>query len=140
MKYRTLIWIALALLWPPTIMAATLTFGDSMRSISLASFVGWALLSTLSGITALFYRIDRELKRTGTKLPNPGVFVVAHMSGSWTAGLLAFLSGEGLGAPGLGTAVSIILFSFGGATALEKIVERRLQITLNPPPDPKGAP
>ncbi len=135
MKYRAVCWVALLLLWPPSILAATLSFGDSMRAISYGSIVGWALLSTLSGVTALFYRIDRELKVTGNKLPNPAVFIVAHITGSWTMGLVAFLSGEGLGAPGLLTAVSIILFSFGGAAALEKLAERRLQITLNSTPE-----
>lgn len=129
-QYRAFIWVALLLLWPPSVWAATLTFGDSMRGITLPTLVGWALLSTLSGVTALFYRIDRELKKTGAKLPHPGIFVVAHLTGSWTMGAVALLSGEGLGAPGLLTAVSIILFAFGGAAALEKLAERRLNVTL----------
>ncbi len=123
-------------------MAATLTFGDAMRGITYPSIIGWALLSTLSGVTALFYRIDRELKRTGRPLPNPGVFIVAHLGGSWAAGALAFFAGEGFGAPGLATAASIILMSFGGAALLERLAERQIRAALGDPPivQPKEAP
>jgi hypothetical protein len=120
------------------VYAASLTFGDAMRAITGASIVGWLLLSTLSGITALFYRLDRELRRTGQRLPNPGVFVAAHLSGSLTMGALAYLSGEGLGAPGLATAVTIILFSFAGAAALERLVEKRLRGILGAAPTAPG--
>lgn len=129
---RIVAWVGLLLLWPPVTWAATASFGQSMTDISGASLLGWALLSTLSGVTALFYRIDRELKRTGQRLPNPGIFIVAHMTGSWTAGLVAMLVGEGLGAPGLGTAVSMILMSFAGAAALEKLAEKQTGVTLGP--------
>lgn len=123
---RVIHWVGLLLLWPPVVFAAGLTFDQSIRAITGATVLGWLLLSTLSGVTALFYRFDRELKRT-KRLPNPGVFVVAHMTGSWTMGLVAYFSGESLGAPGLATAISIIVFSFGGAAALERLVERRMK-------------
>jgi CDP-diglyceride synthetase len=137
---RTVHWVAFCTLWPPTLWAATITFGDSMRAITGASIVGWLLLSTLSGVTALFHRIDRELKRTGRRLPNPGIFVAAHLFGSWTAGAFAYFAGESFGAPGLATASSIIVFSFAGAALLEKVVEARLKVGFDrDPPVPPAA-
>lgn len=131
LQYRRLVWASLFLLWPPSLWAAALTFGQSMRDISYASFIGWGLLSTLSGVTALFYRIDRELRRTGARLPHAGVFVTAHLTGSWTAGLVAMLGGEAAAVNGLLTAVSIILFAFVGAAALERLAESRLGLTMD---------
>ncbi len=130
-QYRRTVWVSLCLLWPPALFAATMSFEESMRHLSYASFIGWGLLSTLSGVTALFYRIDKELKRTGAPLPHAGVFVTAHLTGSWTAGLVAMFFGEAAAVNGLLTAVSIILFAFIGAAALERLAESRLGLKMD---------
>lgn len=110
-------------------MSASMSFGDSMRSITLWTLSGWFLLSMMSGVTALLWRIDNEQK-AGRRPMNLTVFAGAHIGGSLMMGLVALFGGEGLGAPGWATALSMILLAGSGAVGFEMVVRRRLQAEL----------
>jgi multisubunit Na+/H+ antiporter MnhB subunit len=111
--------LAIFLLLFPSYAFAAENFGQSMSRVNFLSWVGWGLLSTLIGMTSLLNRIVRELRSTGS-VAQWQWFVAAHMTGSWSAGLIALFIGEYSGAPGFATALGMIAFSFGGASFLQK--------------------
>lgn len=82
-------------------------------------------LSTLSGATALVWRIDQELRRSPDgKLPRPWLFASSNILGSWTAGTLAWIAAQGQGLGVWVTLAMVIAISFGGARALETLSEK----------------
>lgn len=115
----------LALLLPTAYAAASAPFGSALRDVPLFAWFVIFFLSTLSGAVAMLNRVRKELENFGT-LRWPGVFIAAHMSGSWLAGAIAFLLGSGNGWPEWTIDVSIILSSFGGAVFIEKFADKWL--------------
>jgi hypothetical protein len=105
------------------------------------------ILSTLAGATALFIRINnmllsqeaaRDAGLESKKFVRRWLFAIAHMSGSWMAGTLAFLLGHAYAWDVWYGLIAVVLMSFGGATLLEKLAERYLPvIPLGPPSLPK---
>lgn len=83
-------------------------------------------ISSLAGLTALVYRLDREVRRTGKPLVAPILFAAVNMLGAWTAATFAFFLAEGLGLSDWVELGLILIFSFGGAQVLEKTVDRYL--------------
>lgn len=119
--------ILLALMWlPMPVWAATLATGthpfDAIDLPVLALAFG---LSTLSGATALVWRLDRELRSAPDgKLPRPWLFATSNLLGSWTAGALAWIGSQSQHSGVWATLGVVILLSFGGARAIEVIAER----------------
>ena len=120
-------------MWAPTsAYAATLVGAGGVMDIdfnwfTLALMFG---LSTLSGGTALVWRIDLELRKAPDgKLPNPRLFAASNMMGSWTAGALAWVTSQGQELGVFPTLGAVILMSFGGARALELAAEKYLART-----------
>lgn len=135
---RAGVWTCLGLLWLPVgvslallaLPAAAVEPGVAFElAVSLSPMVqagiSW-LLSSLSGVTALLLRIDAALSAAPDQpLPRPLLFCSAHMSGSWLAGVLAFLLAHGA-SPGnaLQTFAVVIAASFTGAKFVEGAAER----------------
>lgn len=115
-------------LWLPTLaFAGQVTLDKTLEGLTLASFAIVFVLSSLSGATALIHRIDRELRNfEGKPLPRPTLFAAAHMSGSWTAGTLAFLLSEAADIPDWHELGVIIVASFAGAKFIEAVGEKYL--------------
>lgn len=114
-------------MWTPALaMAATMvTMEQTLQGVTLPVVMVVVMLSTLSGATALVLRIDRELRYSPeNKLPRPYLFVSAHMLGSWVAGVLAFILGEGQNYNDWLEMALIIVASFLGATFIERVAEK----------------
>ena len=129
---RFVIWGGLAAIWLPLVV---LLFAIPMAARAQGLAEGFQVpglllsvsmfLSTLAGITALLIRVERELSAAPDKpLPRPLLFCAAHMTGSWLAGILAFIVNQAqeLNAWwGLGIVIGA---SFAGAKAVELWAEK----------------
>jgi cation transport ATPase len=93
------------------------------------------IICTVSGVAALLQRINAELKLNPGPLPRPFLFCAMHMSGSWVAGLLAFIIGQQMKMEVWSELALMIAASYAGARFLEAYVESRM-----PKPKPGDAP
>ncbi|MBC7603878.1 MAG: hypothetical protein H7255_14620 [Ramlibacter sp.] len=142
----------LAFLWLSTVtatFAAVRVSGTGIDIVLDPTVTGLTcVLSTLSGATALFIRInnlllkqeeEREDGSEPRKFVRPWLFASAHMSGSWMAGTLMFLVAHANTWDVWYGLMGVVIASFGGATFLEKVAERYLSVVpLGPPGAPKG--
>ena len=138
-----MLWALLVLMWAPVLALAAPVANTSLElvlQVSPALVVIAVMLSSLSGVTALVIRIDRELSAAPDKpLPRPWLFCGAHMLGSWLAGTLAFLLAQQQAMDvwlGLGL---VIAASFIGAKFVEGVAERYLARILPTAPPAQGA-
>lgn len=136
---RTVLWVVLVMLWTPAVALAA-TMQNTLDGVSPRVLATVAILSTLSGATALVLRIDKELRgmEPGTKLPRPVLFASAHMLGSWLAGVLGFFIAEGQKIDGWLGFVVIVTMSFVGAKAIEMVAEKYLASALPGTPNDRG--
>jgi len=82
-------------------------------------------LSTLSGATALIWRLDRELRDSPDgKLPRPWLFAASNLLGSWLAGSLAWIASQSQSVGVWATLATVIILSFGGARVIEVLAEK----------------
>lgn len=111
--------------WAATVATATATHPfDSVDLSVLALAFG---LSTLSGATALVWRLDAELRQSPDgKLPRPLLFASANLLGSWTAGALAWIASQSQQSGTWATLAAVIVLSFAGARGIELLAERYL--------------
>lgn len=100
-------------------------FGSGFKDMPTSAWILTLVLSTLAGMVALLNRIREELRQHGA-LTWGGLFVSAHMLGSWLAGLLMFLISIGMGWSESVTAIAIISASFAGAVFIEKMAVKWL--------------
>ncbi len=134
MKYRyltILLKLVLLLCWPPTAFAAV-TILATLEEQGWAVFGVLLFISTLTGLTALAIRLDKELRETGKALQHPWIFVCSHMLASWTGAMLAFFLAESLGMNDWTELMLVLAFSFGGVKALEKVVENLIDKYIPP--------
>lgn len=129
---RLVIWAGIGLLWLPIVLLLA-AISPAARAAGLAEgfqvpalLAGVSMiLSTLAGITALLIRVERELSAAPDRpLPRPFLFCAAHMTGSWLAGILAFIVNQAQEMPpwwGLGIVIGA---SFAGAKAVEMWAEK----------------
>ena len=137
----------LLFLWVPTLAfaAVALERGEGVEAISWALAGVALLLSTLSGVTALLWRVERELRSQPDKpLLRPWLFAASHMTCSWLAGALAFSLSEAQNLNEWWEVSAVIAASFAGATFVQAAAERLLSKLLpgamerplyRPPPD-----
>lgn len=123
-------------LWAPTLStaAALLVVVDGTVAVPVSLLIVTAMLSSLSGATALVIRIDRELRSTpGQPLPRPWLFAASHMLGSWLAGTLAFMVGQQQKVDVWFALGFVIVASFLGAKFIELMAEKYLSRVMPPP-------
>jgi hypothetical protein len=123
------------LLWPPSVLAAQLTFGQAVEGITALEWTVVLVLSTLSGGTALLIRVSAQINDAPPEAVVPPIrnlplLVAAHMCGSWLAGLLGFFAAAHFGMPGLLVGFFVPCMSFGGAKACEYIYNRTIGATF----------
>lgn len=132
MAYLTRIIQAVVLaMWAPAaafaaVLAAT-GAETSPLNVPAALLVATVLFSTLMGATTLAHRLITELRANPDKpLVYPGLYSVAHMLGSWSAGSMCFVVAMSQQA-GVWTVLGAVMAgSFGGAKTLEFMAERWL--------------
>ena len=131
----------MAFLWTPSLAmaAAVASNTNDFSSISWVLASVAMLLSTLSGITALLHRVERELRaQPDHPLMRPWLLSITHMTGSWTAGALAFIIGEAQDMNDWWELAGVIAASFMGATfiqaAAEKWLGARMPAAFDQPP------
>jgi hypothetical protein len=119
--------ILIAMMWlPMPLWAATLaTSSHPFESVDLPVLALAFGLSTLSGATALVWRLDRELRHAPDgQLPRPWLFAASNILGSWTAGALAWIGSQSQAAGVWATLGVVIVLSFGGARVIEVLAEK----------------
>jgi hypothetical protein len=118
--------ILVVLMWlPMPVWAVTVAATHPFHTIDFPVLALAFGLSTLSGATALVWRIDQELRNAPDgKLPRPWLFATSNILGSWTAGTLAWVAAQSQGAGVWLTLAVVIAISFGGARAIEALAER----------------
>lgn len=123
---RKALHILLALMWSPMpVWAASIAAQDAFGAVEWPVFALAFGLSTLSGATALVWRLDKELRASPDgSLPRPWLFAASNLLGSWTAGALAWVGAQGQGSGVWSTLGAVILLSFGGARVIEIMVEK----------------
>lgn len=127
--------LLVVMIWLPVPVwaASVVSGGHTFEQIDFAVLSLAFGLSTLSGATALVWRIDQELRKAPDgKLPRPWLFAASNILGSWTAGTLAWVASQGQDAGVWITLAAVIAVSFGGARALEKLSEKYTE-KLSPP-------
>lgn len=130
--------VMLALLWVPSlcfagVVAAVNPGGPEVLNVPLVVVIVNVAFSTLAGGTTLAIRVNAELFANPDRpLPRPWLFCVAHMLGSWLAGIFFFLIAQHQQA-GLWMGFGwVLLGSFGGAKLLEMAVEKFLPMGPRP--------
>jgi len=118
-------------IWPPSVIAAQLTFGQAVETITGLEWLLVLVLTTLSGGTALLIRISAQINDAPPDaivppIRNLPLLIAAHMGGSWLAGLMGFFSAAHFGMPGLLVGFFVPAISFGGAKACEYIYNRTI--------------
>jgi hypothetical protein len=109
-------------LWPAAVSASPLTFGQSIEQVTAFEWVLVAVLSTLSGVTALLLRISNQVNEDPPRPINHlWLLAASHMCGSWLAGLMAFFGASHFHMAGMITGLFVPAVSFGGAKSCELI-------------------
>ena len=114
------------IMWlPMPVWAATVATEHPFERVDLGVLALAFGLSTLSGATALVWRLDAALRAAPDgKLPRPLLFASANLLGSWTAGSLAWIASQSQDSGVWLTLAAVILLSFGGARAIELLTEK----------------
>lgn len=121
---------ALFFTWPTVCLASSVTLTGTIDQLTFGVFLIVFAISTLSGVTALVIRVDRELRdKPGQPLPRPYLFVACHMLPSWLAGLLAFFICESQNIGDWTELIVIALSAFTGSKFIEAAVEQYLKRT-----------
>jgi hypothetical protein len=126
--------ILVVMMWlPMPVWAAAIATAHPFEAIDFPVLALAFGLSTLSGATALVWRLDQELRKSpdGT-LPRPFLFAASNLLGSWTAGTFVWVVLQGSDQGVWTTLAAVIALSFGGARALEKVSEKYSE-KLSPP-------
>jgi hypothetical protein len=121
-------------MWPLTAWAASITFGERMAAIPLLAILMTAMLSTLSGVTALLHKMKQEYEKSG-EIQRLWLFISSNLLGSNVAGLLCFFAAESYNVTDTMEAAAIVLAAFGGTW----LIERALLVVANryiPEPKP----
>lgn len=142
----------LAALWSGTLVAAyaAARHAGAPELVVDPILVGLAgLVSTLSGATALAWRINDLLLKEDARLAAEGgerrpfvrplLFAFAHMGGSWMAGLLAFAMGRANDWDVWTLLAAVLLASFIGAKFVEAAAERWMAVVRLPGTRGEGA-
>jgi hypothetical protein len=130
----------LVVCWASCAAAASIALAHPGVPLDPVLVVICGAISTLSGATTLAIRVNTLIMESPEKpLVRPWFFVIAHMLGSWLAGVMAFL-GTRINGNGDDTAMlAVLLMSFGGAKVIEKAAEIYLPKVLpTQPPNPPG--
>lgn len=110
---------------------SSLVFASSTSLEDIGSIITWRTvlivltLATLSGATALSVKVDKKLQTDSLK--NPVLFVFSNMLGSWLAGFLGYFVVKALDTANIwNQLITIMIFAYFGAKAVEKLAEYRL--------------
>lgn len=131
----------LVLCWASCAAAATLALSQPGVPLDPVLLIICGAISTLAGATTLAIRVNKLIMdRPEQPLVRPWFFAIAHMLGSWLAGVVAFLGGR-INSSGDDTLMlAVLLMSFLGATGVEKVAEMYLPKVLPQAKPPGGSP
>lgn len=127
----------LLLAWPPALFAAQ-TLEDALGGITGWTWFILFMISTISGATALVWRLATMV--AGVEKPVDShlhLVVVGQMLSSWLAGLLAFFLGSRFGFQPLEVCAAIVVASFLGSKFIDMVGERWLTRKLSMDADDK---
>ncbi len=116
--------VFLLLAWPATLFAAQ-SLQSAIVGVSWVTWLLLAVLSTLSGVTALLWRLADMRKDETMPVPRRlPLLIASQMLCSWLAGILAFVIAMHLEIPEWWMCASIIIASFSGSRFIDKVSER----------------
>lgn len=114
--------VTLAVLWPASAWAASISFGDDLSRIPMLSVLATVILSTVLGATALLHWMVDQYNQA-EKIPRLGLQVASRMLSSNAAGLLAFMALESSDIATGYKAGAIMLAAFGGAVTIQRALQ-----------------
>lgn len=138
------------LMWAPVALAAV-TAVRAGRTLEVdGGLLLWSvILSTLSGATALAWRINHLLMTEPERpLVRPWLFGTVNMLGSWVAASLAFIAGRAGEFDVWYSLAMIVIAAWAGAKGLDTLAERYIATVRLPgtgggfppsPPPPRAA-
>lgn len=116
--------VVLAILWPVTAWAASISFDAELASIPLASVLATVILSSVLGAAALLHwMIDAYEQHDPNPIPRLALHIASRMVSSNAAGLLMFLIVESMSIPRGYKAVAISLAAFGGTWSIQRLLQ-----------------
>lgn len=116
--------VVLAILWPTSAWAASISFDTELANIPMASFLATVVLSSVLGAAALLHwMIDAYEKHDPNPIPRLGLHIASRMVSSNAAGLLVFLIIESMNIPRGYKAVAISLAAFGGTWTIQRLLQ-----------------
>lgn len=119
-RYR---WVWLALVWPPSAWAATVTFGDDLSSIPLAAVTLCLFLSFIGGLASTLQKLAADV----APVRSIGLEIAKDLVVSLVAGLLAFFASEWMNFQAVLEAGVITLAGYGGSRVLDRALDRALR-------------
>lgn len=100
------------------VMAANNSLGDQFDGYSAATIRSIIGCMTVGGLSGMLQRLKTELYTYG-EIKHPKIFVTTNIAGTFVAGLLAVLAGDGIGMPGWMFGLTIVTASFAGVVAAD---------------------
>jgi hypothetical protein len=125
-KFQVALHLTVALLWPATTWAASITLGKTLGDIPPIAWFIVLALSMVSGLVSLLQRIKEEMKTPEGEAALKRSwrwYAAAHLLGALFVGMLAFLFAEGAELRDFFEAIFIAAMSWGGARVMDKMAD-----------------
>lgn len=117
--------------WPLLVYAADKGLAQDFAQIPSLAYIVTFISASLGGLAGTLHRMSKHLEPGAPGILHPKVFVAANMLGGLSAGWFSFLVGTQAGTPTLLVQGLVLLAAFGGATVVERMVDKYL------PPAPR---
>lgn len=112
--------------WPWVAYAADKEFAQDFAQIPSLAYIVTFVSASLGGLAGTLHRMSKHLEPGAPGILHPKVFVAANMLGGLSAGWFSFLVGTEAGTPTLLVQGLVLLAAFGGATVVERLVDKYL--------------
>jgi hypothetical protein len=112
--------------WPWVAYAADRGFAQDFAQIPSLAYIVTFVSASLGGLAGTLHRMSKHLEPGAPGILHPKVFVAANMLGGLSAGWFSFLVGTEAGTPTLLVQGLVLLAAFGGATVVERLVDKYL--------------
>lgn len=119
-RYR---WFWLAVVWPPSAYAASVTFTDDLAHIPFAAIAMCLFLSFIGGLASTLQKLAAQTPA----MRSLWLEISKDLVVSLVAGLLAFFASEWLDFQAVLEAGVITLAGYGGSRVLDRLLDRALR-------------
>ncbi len=128
--------LALLLALLPSLAVAATAGQATLELIPVLAYVITFVSSALGGVAGTLHRMSKHMEPGAKGITHPKIFVAANLLGGFCAGWFSFLLGTHTDIAPLLVQGMVLLASFGGATVVERLIDRYFPMTAAPPPPP----